>query len=91
MYDYRDDKQCTDQILQRMTRASIPVRDYRSKYQVKQAEESQADRVRILQVERGRFTTQAGYEREQQGCCSRHQMDNFQHFKKLTCKKDYKK
>ncbi|EFW85659.1 hypothetical protein Pgy4_11937 [Pseudomonas savastanoi pv. glycinea str. race 4] len=91
LYYYRNDKQGTDQILQIMTWASIPVRDYRSEYQVKQPEKCQADGVRVLQVERDRFTTQARYEREQQGCCSRYQMDDFQHFKKLTCKKDYKK
>ncbi|OUM06358.1 hypothetical protein BW686_16925 [Pseudomonas syringae] len=91
MHDDCDDKQGTDQVLQVMTWASIPVRDDRSEYQVKQAEESQIKRVRLLQVGRHGLATQAGYERKQQGCCSRYQVDNFQHFKKLTCKKDYKK
>ncbi|KAA8696164.1 hypothetical protein F4W67_11105 [Pseudomonas caricapapayae] len=91
MHDYCNDKQGADQILQIVTWASIPVRNYRSEYQVKQPEEGEADRIRILQVERCCFTTQAGYEREQQRCGSRYQVDDFQHFKKLTCKKDYKK
>ncbi|AVI83849.1 hypothetical protein BTW15_18890 [Pseudomonas syringae pv. tomato] len=91
MRDYRNDKQGADQILQIVSWASIPVRDHRSEYQVKQPKKGEAKRVRVLQVGGHGFAAQTGYERKQQGCCSRYQMDDFQHFKKLTCKKDYKK
>ncbi|KAA8699117.1 hypothetical protein F4W70_27055 [Pseudomonas cannabina] len=71
--------------------ASVPIRNHRSEYQVEQPEKSQTKCIGLLQVGRQGFTAQARYERKQQGCRSRYQMDDFQHFKKLTCKKDYKK
>ena len=70
LYDNSQHQQRTDQVLQLMTRAFVPVRDYRCERQVKKAEQGQVQGVVLFQVGQA-FRLQARNKGQQQRCNAR--------------------
>ncbi|MNC81524.1 hypothetical protein D3C75_1346790 [compost metagenome] len=65
-------------MLQLLPRTPVVKRHDRGEQQVEQAEQGQIDRLGLLQ-EGCCIGFQTGYERQQQGCYARHQMDDLEH------------